>query len=351
MPLVTNRKLEVDTSTPTKKSPPKANSPSIEEIKSAGKAKLRTAREMERAEEQGVRNAPKLWHSAFDFVFDSSTDPTTCGGYVTGGRGVLVIIPGFSSWQGMKPAHVERWKEAALLVPPTESVTGARSAEQKALSLVFKWPCGEVKWTSMEANVEGAAAWADAHDAAKDAAASLTRLLRYLSGLGGKVVVAAHSLGALVALQALSNDLAAPRVDGLLVLGAAVNSHALSGIDEQGVPAEFPFARLMSKVDSLVLAHSAADTALRMCWAPFEKARLRLPEAPPPPLGLVGPVLEARDVSHLGEWADRVIMLNAAVDATTHDPCDYLTLPGVAYRLRQALFPGAPPPSGMLGPE
>ena len=304
----------------------------MEAVKSAGRARLKTARKAQEQEEQLAANAPRQWSSAFDFVFDSATDPVQCGNFVTGGRGVLVVIPGFSSWAALKPEHVQKWKEAAMLSAPEDG------SAPSALSLVFKWPCGSVKWSSMEANVEAAAAWVDAHEAAKEAAVSLTRLLRYLVSLGGKVVVAAHSLGARVALQALSNDLAAPKIDGLLILGAAVNNHALH--NHEGTPAEFPFSRLMSKVNQLVLAHSHKDPALSGFWTQCEQGRCS-GRAPPPALGQTGPLLQQEDADGLDEWADRVMLLDVSPDATTHDPTDYLLTPGVGYNLRKTLFPNA----------
>ena len=42
----------------------------MEAVKSAGRARLKTARKAQEQEEQLAANAPRQWSSAFDFVFD-----------------------------------------------------------------------------------------------------------------------------------------------------------------------------------------------------------------------------------------------------------------------------------------
>ena len=178
-----------------------------------------TRRKAQGREEENAATANENWARCFDFVFDSTTDPSTCGDFLVGGRTVLVLIPGFNSWTSLRPEDVDRWKKAALLAIPDSS--------PGALSLVFKWPCGSFLSSSDDAQVESISAWTDAHEASRNAATNLTRLLRHLNMLGGRVVVAAHSLGARVALQALSNFLAAPQINGLILLGGAVDDYAL----------------------------------------------------------------------------------------------------------------------------
>ena len=116
--------------------------------------------------------------------------------------------------------------------------------------MVFKWPCGNVHWAGADAQIEAQAAWADAHEASSKAAQSLTRLVKHLNDLGSRVVIAAHSLGARVALNALCKDLAAPKVAGLILLGSAVDHSALGGGEQvaSAPPPEFPFRRLMDRV-------------------------------------------------------------------------------------------------------
>jgi hypothetical protein len=342
MPLVTSRKPLVDKQDVP--SPPAAPSSraSMAAAKAAGRQKLKEAAAKAEAEERIAANAGSLWPEAFDFVFDSASDPKTCGDFLVGGRAVLVVIPGFSSWASFRPEQVEAWQRAALLASPEEG--GA-----PALSLVFKWPCGAVKWSSVEANVEAAAAYADAFEATALAATNLTRLLRHLVSRGSRVVLAAHNLGARVALQALSNDLAAPKVDGLILLGGMVDNYALCGLERtadsavvvdgqslvaETVPAEFPFLRLMKKCSSLSLVQNGVDPALTKFWPALEYGRTG--RKAPPPIGLAGPILG--DPDSLGEWADRVILLDVTEDARGNDPISYLLTPGVAHSMRECLF-------------
>ena len=135
MPLVTSRKPLAE-SQPTVSSPPAAPSSraTLEAIKKQGRAKVKTARGAQDRERATAAEAEQQWKDAFDFLFDSSADPATCGDFLVGGRTVLVMIPGFNSWTSLQPSDVECWKKAALLKSPDGSPS--------ALSLVFRWPCG-----------------------------------------------------------------------------------------------------------------------------------------------------------------------------------------------------------------
>jgi len=336
MPLVTSRKPLAE-SQPTVSSPPAAPSSraTLEAIKKQGRAKVKTARGAQDRERATAAEAEQQWKDAFDFLFDSSADPATCGDFLVGGRTVLVMIPGFNSWTSLQPSDVECWKKAALLKSPDGSPS--------ALSLVFRWPCGAFLQSSDDAHVESIAAWADAHEATRAAATNLTRLLRHLVKHGSRVVVAAHSLGARVALQALSNDLAAPNINGLIIAGGAVDDHALVG--GPGVPAEFPFGRLMKKCGTLSLVYSRYDPMLKDLWPAAEYGRAA--RTAPAAIGSTGPVLGADafgDAAALDEWADRVLLLDVAEDMAAdsqHGATDYLLTPGGAHGLRAALFPPA----------
>jgi hypothetical protein len=103
---------------------------------------------------------------------------------------------GRASWASFTQLHADRWKSAELMDEGTP-------AARQAFSVVFKWPCGNVKWTSEDATVEAAAAWQEAHEATLAAARTLTLLLKKLQSAGSNIVLAAHSLGARVALQVL----------------------------------------------------------------------------------------------------------------------------------------------------
>lgn len=198
---------------------------SIAEIKAAGRSKVNTAKLAREAEEAAQAQSAALWSTTFDFIFDAASDPTASTmteGIGAKGRTLLVLVPGFASWASFTQLHADRWKSAELMDE------GAPAARQ-AFSVVFKWPCGNVKWTSEDATVEAAAAWQEAHEATLGAARTLTLLLKKLQSAGSNIVLAAHSLGARVALQALANDLAAPRIQALFLLGAAVDNHALTG--------------------------------------------------------------------------------------------------------------------------
>ncbi len=189
---------------------------SMAEVKAAGRARAKAAKMAREAEEALQEQASALWAASFDFIFDAASDPLAAAADSIGaeGRTLLVLVPGFASWASITAPHVERWKEAQLLDECVPS--GAR----EACSLIFKWPSGNVKWASEDANVEAAAAWQEAHEATVAAARTLTLLLKRLQCAGSQIVLAAHSLGARVALQALANDLAAPCIPALFLLGA-----------------------------------------------------------------------------------------------------------------------------------
>uniref|UniRef100_A0A7S2IHJ0 Uncharacterized protein n=1 Tax=Haptolina brevifila TaxID=156173 RepID=A0A7S2IHJ0_9EUKA len=319
------------------------------EIKAAGRARVRAAKEALAVEEAAHQKAAALWASAFDFVYDSSVAGSTARGsdfMNIDGRAVLVLVPGFSSWRSLTQAHVERWRAAAVLE--------ARPTERRPSSLVFKWPCGEVRWKAEDAQVEAAAAWQEAHEATFAAARSLTLLLKKLEALGCSVVVVAHSLGARVALQALANDLAAPRIRSLLLLGGAVDNHALTGksgpsneingfafAEPGSAPAEFPFHRLLGKCASLTIAHSARDSTLASLWPAAEYARCG--RLAPPALGLSGPTMEEME-RQPAEGMERVVLLNVTEEVgVAHDPTEYLLSGGVQAALHAALYPDSRP--------
>lgn len=326
----------------------KKKQPTMEEIKARGRAAKKAQQEARQAELAAQRAATSLWESSFDLIYDSTAEAGACSDFLVHGRTVLVIVPGFASWTSLTEAHVERWKEAVVCQPPIGV------ASDDAISLVFKWPCGEVMWSNDDAQVEAAAAWQLAHEATFAAARSLNLLLQKLKSSGCTIVVAAHSLGSRVALQALANDLAAPKIDGLLLLGAAVDNYALTGLsglanEENGIifddqqvtvaPAEFPFNRLMGKCSSVVLAHASRDGALTALWQQAEYARCG--RLAPPALGATGPdelELELNEQFD-EEWMERVLLLDVTPElGTSHDPIDYLLAKGVRSALRCALF-------------
>ena len=343
------KKLEKKASPPAKRPLQEngAQGPSMADIKAAGRARVKAAQEAQAAEEAMQAQAPTLWAQTFDFVFDSTTDPRVVDDFQIHGRTVLLIVPGFASWLSLTPAHVEKWNASNLLL---ESPTGP--ADRPACSLVFKWPCGEVRWTSENAQVEAAAAWQEAHEAAPAAARALTLVLQKLKARGCSVVVAAHSLGARVALQALANDLAAPRIEGLMLLGAAVDNHSLTGLtgtssEINGVifdgvgacPAEFPFNRMMKKCDLVALAHSASDGALTWLWPAAEAARCG--RVAPAALGLSGLVEEELEEHVMDDesWMERVrlIDLTEEMGEGSHDPVEYVLTRSAKQTVRKYL--------------
>ena len=325
---------------------------SMAEIKAAGRAKLKAQQDAKKAELAAQQRATSLWEDAFDYTFDSTAEAGVGADFLVHGRTVIVIVPGFSSWGSLTQAHVDRWKDAALCQLPA----GASAADD-AISLAFKWPCGQVTWSNDDAQVEAAAAWQLAHEATFAAARSLVLLLQKLKDLGCTIIVGAHSLGARVALQALANDLAAPKIDALLLLGAAVDNYALTGLsglaheqnEHNGIiiadehvtvaPAEFPFNRLMGKCASVVLAHAAKDGALATLWQAAEYARCG--RYAPPALGATGPDEVELELNEQldEEWMERVLVLDVTRDlGTSHDPIDYMLAKGVRAALRAALF-------------
>lgn len=327
---------------------------SLAELKAAGRARAKTAKAAVAAEEATQRQAEALWPSTFDFVFDSTWEEARCSDFLYNigaevrGRTVLCFVPGFASWSSLTQEHVDRWNAAGVL-----DERDADSAHRQALGIVVKWPCGRVRWSSENAQVEAAAAWQEAHGATLAAARALTVLLQKLKALECSVVVAAHSLGARVVLQALANDLAAPKVEGLLVLGGAVDNHALTGLrgtagEVNGIiydgvgaaPVEFPFARLMSKCSAVALVHSTSDPVLRSLWQPAEYARCG--RSAPPALGLTGIVEEELEeaVEDDESWMERVTLLDVTEDMSeTHDPLEYLLGRRVTAVLHGLLFP------------
>jgi pimeloyl-ACP methyl ester carboxylesterase len=324
---------------------------SMAEIKATGRAKLKAAQEARAAEEAAQRDADSLWTSTFDCVVDSSMDAAQCSDLMIScglaNNTVLILIPGFSSWFSLTQNHVDRWKQAALTEDPASG--------QLACTLAFKWPCGHVMWSSDEAHVAAAAAWQEAHENTLSAARSLTLILQKLQGLKCNVVIAAHSLGARVALQALANDLATPRVRGLYLLGSAVDNHSLTGLsgapgeidgvwyDNVGAaPAEFPFHRLMNKSDYVALVHSMKDPSLTSLWQAAEYARCG--RSAPPALGVTGPIEEELigddEDPHIPVWMERVLLLEVTQElGETHDPIAYVLTKGVQRALRASLFP------------
>ena len=319
-----------DLTPPSSKSKLASQRSEFKKIRAAGTARLRAQAAAEEAENAVQSKASSLWVSAFDFVFDSASDAEVCGDFLIGGRTVLLLVPGFSSWSALRPDHIERWRSAELLSAP--------SGGTPAVSMVFKWPCGNVHWAAADAQIEAHAAWSDAHEQTVRAAQSLTRLVKHLSDLGSRVVIAAHSLGARVALNALCKDLAAPKVAGLLLLGGAVDCGALGGGDPSTNPCpEFPFSRLMSKCAHLTLAHSDRDPTLNRFWPGAEQARCG--RSAPSALGCAGP-LPANTEEQLGDWADRIEILDLSGALQDHDPMTYLLHESVTSATRRACFDG-----------
>lgn len=345
--------------------------PSIAEIKAAGRAKVKAQQEAVAAEVEEQSRASSLWSAAFDYTFDSTTDPDAIlADFLLHGQRVLVFVPGFASWLSLTQEHVERWKDAAVLENPINTARGeagggsasaSAGGAADAMSIAFKWQCGEVIWANEDAQVEAAAEWQVAHEATIAAARSLTKLLQKLKDLGCSIVVAGHSLGARIALQALANDLMAPGIDGLMLLGAAVDNYALTGLnpsewaeppDEHSeivvamangdapsfAPPEFPFNRLMAKCASVAIAHSSKDRALTALWPAAEYARCG--RVAPAALGATGPVEEELEAEQFDEaWMERVMLFDVTQEVgAAHDPTAYLHAKGVTASLREALF-------------
>ena len=74
--------------------------PSLSEIKAAGRAKAKAAKEALAKEEALAGGADALWASAFDYVYDrAAADPTAAQAFASlpDDASVLVVVPGFSS--------------------------------------------------------------------------------------------------------------------------------------------------------------------------------------------------------------------------------------------------------------
>lgn len=315
-----------------------AKQASFAELKAAGHARAKAAKAARAAEEAAQALAEELWPQTFDLIFDSTWDSARCSDFLYNigaevrGRTVLCFVPGFSSWSSLTQAHVDRWNASNVL----EEKPGFNGSRQ-ALSLVVKWACGTVQWSSENAQVEAAAAWQEAHGATLAAARAFTVLLQKLKSYECKVVVAAHSLGARVVLQALANDLAAPKVDSLLLLGSAVDNYALTGLrgtagEVNGViydgvgaaPAEFPFGRLMGKCGHVALVNNPNDPVLKALWQPAEYARCG--RAAPSALGLTGIVEEELEevVEEDESWMVRARRCSVSLSLPRIIPCDAL---------------------------
>ena len=330
--------------------------PSIAEIKAAGRAKVKAQQEAVAAEVEEQSRASSLWSAAFDYTFDSTTDPEAIlADFLLHGQRVLVFVPGFASWLSLTQEHVERWKDAAVLENPINTARGeagggsasaSAGGAADAMSIAFKWQCGEVIWANEDAQVEAAAEWQVAHEATIAAARSLTKLLQKLKDLGCSIVVAGHSLGARVALQALANDLMAPGIDAG---GAAVDNYALnpsewaelpdehlrSWCEANGAapaPPEFPFNRLMAKCAFVAIAHSSKDRALT-AWPAAEYARCGRVA----PAALAdGPREEELEAEQFDEaWMERVMLFDVTQEVARAD--GYLHAKGVTASLREAL--------------
>ena len=271
---------------------------SMAQIKAENQAKRKAEGAALAREESVAASADGLWTSAFDFVFDA-TKPSRCElPGLPPGRTVLVFVPGFASWSALTTAHVSHWKGKRLLQP--EAGAGGGGAEApRALSIAFKWNCGDVRWNSPDAMVEAAAAWEGAHAAAAPAAVRLAALLRFIRGNAKcRVLLVAHSLGARVALLACA-DARFPSVSGLVLLGAAVDNSALNEGPEAAVPDAAPAATagaaaapverasVLSRCAVVTVVHSARDEVLANLWPAAEYARCG--RQAPPALGLTGP--------------------------------------------------------------
>jgi hypothetical protein len=239
--------------------------PSLFEIKAAGRAKAKAAREALAKEEALAGGAGALWASAFDYVYDSAAaDPAAAQAFASlpEDARILVVVPGFSSWSALTAQHVDAWVSSALTVNP------ASSSAPPAKTVAFKWDCGDVRWAGEDVWTEAAAAWQGAHESAAAAAQALATLCATLRAAPNRrVVVAAHSLGARVALGACVIDRGAqPLIDGLVLIGAAVDDCAI-GSDAD---AEFQLTPLLANCSALTLVHSSRDPTLTKLWAAGE---------------------------------------------------------------------------------
>ena len=93
--------------------------------------------------------------------------------------------------------------------------------------------------------------------------------------------------------------------------------------------------RCVAVSHALTLAHSANDPTLGPLWHDAEQARCG--RSAPPALGASGP-LPARSPQQLGDWADRVTILDLTSALENHDPMSYLLDQVVFDSARSALF-------------
>ena len=331
--------------------------PSLSEIKAAGRAKAKAAKEALAKEEALAGGADALWASAFDYVYNSAAaDPTAAQAFASlpDDASVLVVVPGFSSWSALTAQHVDAWVSSAITVDPSSSATPAKT-------VAFKWDCGDVRWAGDDVWTEAAAAWQGAHESAAAAAQALTTLCTALRAAPNRrVVVAAHSLGARVALGACVTGRGAPQplVDGLVLLGAAVDDCAI-GSDAD---AEFQLTPLLAACcGALTLVHSSRDPTLTKLWAaggyaphspplPSNQSLLtvlprtltageyaRCGRIAPPALGAAGPAWSG-GATEGPTGPDAVARIDASEMLSEHDPAAYVALPPVAAALRAALF-------------
>ena len=92
-----------------------------------------------------------------------------------------------------------------------------------------------------------------------------------------------------------------------------------------------------TQVSGLTLAHSSKDPMLCEFWHTAENSRCG--RAAPNALGAVGP-LPATTTEQLGEWADRIQILDLTGAITDHDPISYLLDQLTFSTTRSALFDG-----------
>lgn len=336
-----------------------ASKPSLAEIKAAGRARKKAAQQALAAEEVAISSADQLWAAAFDVVHDSASmgaaaEPASWASVPAGGTTVLVLVPGFSSWGALTEQHVARWRDAAVL-------------PRSAISIAFKWPCGNVRWSGEDAYVEAAAAWQGAHEAAPAAAASLARLLAGLDRLGCHTVVAAHSLGARVALAACTLS-GCGRLGALFLVGAAVDNSVLGSPIG---PAEFPLGALAVTCPALTLVHSSRDPTLVRLYPAAEYARSGRVAAPalgagglaspptPPADGGASPLVNEIDVTDAVDDHDPMAYVNAPRSSNLRPPAmQTRTAPQQRAFLFQRLntafmpfLPQLPDPSASLRPS
>jgi pimeloyl-ACP methyl ester carboxylesterase len=255
-----------------------ASRPTVKELRAAGLARRKAAKEAKFAERSRNADAEALWTTTFTSVVNwtapdasstasgchhlSFTDEASMSTALPCNQTVIVIVPGFSSASGLTKALAEEFD--------TSCIAG------NARTVAFRWPAGHIRWTSANAAIEAAAAWQGAFENTVEAGVKLAGLLETLIAAGNRLVVIGHSLGCRVVLSALSDCKPALDIDVLLLAAAVDNDCFGDGGEFASVDAA-----------SMTIVHSRRDPSLCDMWAKAEYARCG--RTAKPALGFAGP--------------------------------------------------------------